>query len=461
MLLLEGESQMEVTKPLSRRTLIGSTAAAGAGLAAASLLPNESHAARSEAPVEITYWYPWGGDSKTYEENRAKTFNASQSEIKATGLYVPPQSGVDNGKLLAAIAAGNPPDLVVVNLEPAAAILGYQGGLVDMTPYLSTLGWSPSQMIPGVLPMMQYGNKIWALPETGNLTYFYWNKTLFKAAGLDPNKPPTTLAEVDAYAEKLTKYDSKGNFKTIGFIPWAWDGADPWIWPWLFGANFTQTVNGKVKLTLTDPHAVSALEYLASYGKKYGISKLQSAVSSFGAAFSPNDPFISGLSAMMVGSDYHTEALRTYNPKLDYGVTVLPTAPGGRANATEFSVNIYIVPTGSKHPLEAIKFAMWAGNGSAVIGNENIWHTFCGYKQAANAPKNIWQQRGDPVYKVTEFLLAKGNVTNGPLLPISNQLNNQMATATQSVYYGKSTALAALTAVQNTMQPLLDKALHQ
>jgi multiple sugar transport system substrate-binding protein len=317
-------------------------------------------------------------------------------------------------------------------------------------------------MIPGVLPLMEYANgKIWALPETGNLTYFYINRTLFKQAGLNPNKPPTTLAEVDAYAEKLTKLDSKGNFKTIGFIPWAWDGADPWIWPWMFGANFTKVVKGKTMLTLTDPATVRALEYQATYGKKYGVGKLQAAVSSFGNVFSPNDPFISGLSAMMVGSDYHTEALRTYNPKLDYMVSPLPLAPGGRKNATEFSINIYFVPKGSKHPLEAVKFAMWAGNGVAVIGNENIWHTFSGYKQGPHAPKNIWQQRNDPVYKVTEQLLKSPNTTNGPLLPISSQLNNEMQTAAQTVYYGKGSALKTLTDLQNRMQPLLDKALHQ
>ncbi len=198
---------MDITTPFSRRTFLGATAATGAALAAGAVLPTESLAARSAAPVKITYWYPWGGDSKTYEENRMKQFNSTHHDIQASGLYVPTDSGVTNGKLLSAIAAGNPPDLVVTNLDNAAAVMGYQNGLVDLSPYLKTVGWSASQMLPGVLPLMRYGSKIWALPETGNLLYLYINKALFRKAGLDPSKPPTTLTQLDAYAQKLTSSD--------------------------------------------------------------------------------------------------------------------------------------------------------------------------------------------------------------------------------------------------------------
>jgi hypothetical protein len=124
-------------------------------------------------------------------------------------------------------------------------------------------------------------------------------------------------------------------------------------------------------------------------------------------------------------------------------------------------MNVYLVPTGSKHPLEAVKFAMWAGNGVAVIGNENIWRTFAGYRQGSNSPKNIWQQHDDPVYKVTELLDASPNAQNPPLLPISAQLHDELLTAEQTVYYGKETALKAMTDLQNRLQPLLDKGLRQ
>ncbi len=229
----------------------------------------------------------------------------------------------------------------------------------------------------------------------------------------------------------------------------------------MFGAHFTKVVNGKVKLTLTDPKILAALNYMASYGKKYGADRLQVAMSGFGNYFSANDPFISGQVAMAIGSDFHTEALRTYNPKLDYEVTPLPVAPGGPSNVTDFSCNVYIVPAGSKHPLEAVKFAMWAGNGSAVIGNENIWRTFSGYRQGPDSPKNIWQQHNDPIYKVTEKLDVSPNAQNPPLLPISSQLSNELWTAEQNVFYGKESALKAMTDLQNRLQPILDKDLHQ
>jgi len=453
--------EMDITTPFSRRTFIGGAAATGAALAAGSLLPTESLAARSDAPVQVTEWHGWGGDSLTYENNRLKQFNATHPGVHVNGLYVP--SGLTT-KLLSAIAAGDPPDLVVSD-APTTASLGYQGGLQDLTPYLKTLGWSPDQMLPGALAAMRYGNKIWAVPELGSLTYLYINKTLFRKAGLDPTKPPTTIAQLDAYARKLTSYDSKGNFKTIGFIPWAEDGSGfwgVWLWPWVFGATFTKVVNGKVMLNLTDPAAIRALTWEATYGKTYGVNKVSAAVTSAGNQFSPNDLFISGQMAMMIGGQWHTEALRLYNPALDYAAYPIPVPPGGRPHATMLSFNLYVVPAGAKHPLEALEYARWAGNGTPTVGNENTWRTFSGYKQGSHAPKNIWQQRGDPVYKLIEMLSASPNATTpGPVLPISTQLTDEMTTAEQSVYYGKATAQQALSQVQSRMQPLLDKGLHQ
>ena len=89
-------------------------------------------------------------------------------------------------------------------------------------------------------------------------------------------------------------------------------------------------------------------------------------------------------------------------------------------------MNIYMVPEGAKHPAEAVKFALWAGNGSAVIANEDIWRTYSGYKQKPTDPKNKWQRSNDAAYKVTQLLSTSPNATNGPLLPITAQLTNEL-----------------------------------
>ena len=60
---------------------------------------------------------------------------------------------------------------------------------------------------------------VWAVPSTPTTTAFYWNKDLFRAAGLDPEKPPRTLAELVAMSKKLTLRDAAGNLTQVGFLP--------------------------------------------------------------------------------------------------------------------------------------------------------------------------------------------------------------------------------------------------
>ncbi len=455
---------MEVSRPLSRRTFLAGAGAAGAALAADSMFPGTSRAARPEAPVNITYWQPWGGDSQVSDANRAKQFNATHPNIHATPVYVPQSAGVANGKLLSAIASGNVPDLVVTDMSTAGAIMGYQGGLVDCMPYLKHLGWSPNQMLPGVLQGMMYNGKVWALPEAGNLWYLYINRTLAKKAGLDPSKPPVTIADLDAWADKLTVMNGS-KFETIGFIPWAYEGggagASVYTWGQVFGANFTQVVNGKVKLTLTDPAFIRSLNWEASYAKKYGADKLQVAATNTLNPFTANDLFITGELAMMVGGNWHTEALRVYGPKIDYVCYPIPYPPGGRKNASIMSFNFYMVPVGSKHPLEAVTFAMWCGSGPAIVGNADMWRSFSGYKQKPGDPVSIWVKNHDHTYSVIQMLAASPNTGSGVMLPISAQLANDLWAAEQKVIYGQATAESALAEVQNRLQPILDKALNQ
>ena len=70
---------------------------------------------------------------------------------------------------------------------------------------------------------------------------------MFEEAGLDPDKPPTTIAELDEYAEKLTQ-SNDGKIDRLGFIPWIDAGDDSLLWGWVFGANFFDAETNTVQL---------------------------------------------------------------------------------------------------------------------------------------------------------------------------------------------------------------------
>jgi sn-glycerol 3-phosphate transport system substrate-binding protein len=62
----------------------------------------------------------------------------------------------------------------------------------------------------------QTGGKTWGIPFQRSTIVLYYNKELFKEAGLDPNKPPATWAEMADYAKKLTKKDASGKVTQYG-----------------------------------------------------------------------------------------------------------------------------------------------------------------------------------------------------------------------------------------------------
>ncbi len=62
----------------------------------------------------------------------------------------------------------------------------------------------------------QTGGKTWGIPFQRSTIVLYWNKELFKEAGLDPNQPPANWKEMLEYAQKLTKRDASGKVTQWG-----------------------------------------------------------------------------------------------------------------------------------------------------------------------------------------------------------------------------------------------------
>ncbi|MCL6626320.1 MAG: ABC transporter substrate-binding protein [Alicyclobacillus shizuokensis] len=422
--------------------------AVGCGQGATSPASSSGH----QGTVQITYWYPWGGDSEKWDKWRIAKFQKENKNIKINAVYVPPDGGISNGKLLAAIAGHNPPDLVITNDPQAGYALAAKGALEPLDSYLKQLHFNEADLIPSFQSLMKYDGQTYLFPEDTNVEMLYYNVDLFKQAGLDPNKPPRTIAELDADAEKLTKISSSGTIQRMGFIPWIDDGDNPFVWSWTFGANLYNPKTNRMDLDSTQ--MVDMMNWMGSYAKKYNPEKLKSFTSGFGGAFTPDHPFFTGKVAMTVSGNWFSNALRIYAPNVHYKVAPLPAPPGGRADSTIFGTNVFMIPKGAKHPLEALKFAIWGSQGNILASDINTWRSVAVNQSSTKGIKfyNSNGQITDPIYK-TVMKLAESPKSGTPALTsVASEMSNGLTSIRDKVIYNHADPGPLLKALQDKLQ---------
>jgi multiple sugar transport system substrate-binding protein len=132
----------------------------------------------------------WLGTDKAFMEKYP--WITVEHEIDPYGQYF--------DKVGAYIAAGDGPDLI--QFETGMGILKYKDALVPINDYVKDV----FQDINGTMAFCEdfdCSKNIYSLPHTNQAHMVYYNKTVFKEAGLDPEKPPTTWREFDDACQKI------------------------------------------------------------------------------------------------------------------------------------------------------------------------------------------------------------------------------------------------------------------
>ena len=310
-----------------------------------------------DGKVHITYWEKWTGVEGEAMQSVVDAFNRSQNRVEVEYLAV---SAADR-KTLLATAGGDPPDvagLYAYNVYQFAD----SAALTPLDPFIEKSGatveaWA-ARYYPAFFGLGQYAGKIWALPSTPAVVILHWNKALFREAGLDPERPPTTLSELEEYNEKLTKKDPKtGEIVQMGFLP-----NEPhwfvWSYPLWFGGKLW---DGR-DVTLKSDESLAAYRWVASYPRKYGVNKLTSFVSGFGKFSSPQQSFFSGKVAMEMQGPWLNSFIRQLAPGLEYGVTGWPKTPSGPSGFAVVDADMLVIPRGAKHPDEAWEFIRYVSS---------------------------------------------------------------------------------------------------
>ena len=320
----------------------------GAILAALSAL------AFAQAPVEISFYYPVavGGPITKIIDGLAADFEKENPGIKVRPIY----SGSYQDSLtkaLTAVKGGDAPTAAVL-LSTDMFTLIDEDAVVPFDGFLKTpedQAWVKG-FYPAFMENSQTGGKTWGIPFQRSTIVLYWNKEMFKDAGLDPNKAPATWAEMASYAQKLTKRDASGKVTQWGVqIPSS--GFPYWLFQGFTTQNNVVLMNKEGTQTFYDhPGVIEALGFWVDLSKKHGVMK--PGIIEWGTT--PKD-FFERKTAMMWTTTGNLTNVKA-NAKFDFGVAMLPA--GKRRGTPTGGGNFYLFKKSTPQQREAaLRFVRW------------------------------------------------------------------------------------------------------
>lgn len=157
----------------------------------------------AHAKVSIKFWHALGGDiGRDVLGAFIDEFNASQDEVEVVPVY---QGNYNDTltKYRLAVQAGNPPDLVHV-FEIGTRFMIDLDSTVPLQPFIDRGDLELEHLVDNVLNYYTIDDQLYSLPFNTSNAVLYYNKDMFRAAGLDPDKPPTTFSEFREYAKAMT-----------------------------------------------------------------------------------------------------------------------------------------------------------------------------------------------------------------------------------------------------------------
>lgn len=299
-----------------------------------------------DGKVIVNFWTFWGSETRRpIIEKIIDDYNQSQDKVFVKHTFLP--WGDIWTKNLASVAAGNPADVIINDINTVSQ-RAENKQVEDLSKYADES--FKQQFYPHLWDTVEYKGKPYAVPFNTDTRLLFYNKKAFKEAGLDPNKPPTTWAELEEYAKKLDV--KKGdNYERIGFYPlWGSAGASSWMTNADHGKGFID--NGE--LAIDTPNKVEALEWILGWKERLGENTVQSFQAEFGSEQA--NPFIAEKVAMWVDVGTFYTQLRDYGQDVEFGVAPIPSKEEGTGNWAEGGGFVAEIPKGAKHPKEAMDF---------------------------------------------------------------------------------------------------------
>jgi sn-glycerol 3-phosphate transport system substrate-binding protein len=161
----------------------------------------QSALAKARGPVQITMWHTMTQTNNTWLQDTVAQFNAAQRKIHVT-LVQQPDYPSEFVKYKAGLSSGDLPTLAQFE-DTTVQQLVDSHSTVPVADCIAATHYRLSDYLPRALAFYRYRNVQQSMPFAVSNVIMYYNPVDFQKAGLDPNSPPKTFAQVTADARKI------------------------------------------------------------------------------------------------------------------------------------------------------------------------------------------------------------------------------------------------------------------
>jgi sn-glycerol 3-phosphate transport system substrate-binding protein len=305
------------------------------------------------AVTELTMYYPIavGGPIPRLIDGMIADFEKAHPDIKLKAVYTGNYDDTRE-KVLAALKAGHPVQLSVLFSIDVFELIDQDA----IAPFDELVGPADKAWLEGFYPALMENSRVqaktWSIPFQRSTIVLYWNKDAFKKAGLDPNKPPASWAEMAEMSKRLVRKDAAGNVTRYGVsIPST--GYPYWMFQALARQNGEVLMNQEGNRTFFDkPAVVEALEFWRDLGARHAV--MPKGTVEWGTL---RQAFLEGKTAMMWYTTGYLTAVRK-DAKFDFGVAMLPA--GKQRGSPTGGGNFYVFRRASSTEQKAaVTFIRW------------------------------------------------------------------------------------------------------
>ncbi len=195
----------------------------------------------AQSPVKVSFWYSVGGSVRDAVEANIKEYNASQSKYQIEGVFA---GNYEESlqKIVSAIATGNAPVLIQQAHVYAPQLID-ANALESLDSYIAKdKSFQRDQFFEPLFQSNVFKGTTYGIAFNCSTPIMYYNKDMFRKAGLNPDKFPATWQELADAAKKINALGKDTN----GFILSYGSG---WILlglTWEQGADWLAKDNSKV-----------------------------------------------------------------------------------------------------------------------------------------------------------------------------------------------------------------------